>query len=85
MSVGDTSRSAGDYEWSELVIRIRPSRERLGVAVYSRRNRGTALVWERRLGSLNVAGPEPKPTSTVADCLRACSLALLHVADRLDG
>ena len=85
MSVGDKARSAGEHEWSEIILRIRPGHRRLGLAVYTRRNRGTALVWERRLGSLDVAGPEPGPTSSVADCLRACSLALLHVADRLDG
>lgn len=85
MSVGDTQRSAGDVEWREIIVRLRPEAERVGVAVYSRRNRGTALVWERRLGSLDVPRIRGTATDSVAGCLRAVCLALEHVADALDG
>lgn len=81
-SDGERSASAGDHEWREIVVRIAPVGDHATVSVHTRRRRGLAVVWERRLGSVGVLLSHATDT-TSRELLLACADQLRAIADRL--
>jgi len=81
MGVG-MSRSAGEDGFKEIHVRIYPFGERATVSVHTRKRRGTAVQWERHLGTVGVDLPPGTDTSGVAGVLRLAAQRLLEVAER---
>jgi hypothetical protein len=78
---GNMPRSAGDHTFREIHVRVYPYGERATVSVHTRKRRGTAVVWERHLGTVGIDLPPDTDTSGVAGVLRLAAAQLLRVAD----
>lgn len=79
---GNMPRSAGDQGFREIHVRVYPYGERATVSVHTRRRRGTAVEWERHLGTVGVDLPSGTDLSGVAGVLRLAAQQLLEVAAR---
>lgn len=76
--------SAGEHEWREIKVLIQPTTSGGATAVFIRRHRGGALVWDRRLGVFGLPAGAAAATETAAGVLRAAAAALEAAADRMD-
>lgn len=81
--VGDKPLSAGDHEWREILVRIRPDGPRLTYALHFRTHRGRDLVSDLRWGGAT-AHTSDRSAATVAGALRAVAYAAYELAARLD-
>lgn len=77
------SHSAGEHEWREVEVSLRPLGARLQISVRTRKHRGTDLIWDRRLGVHGVDIP-PGADTTLSGLLRLCVDALEQVANDAD-
>lgn len=80
--MNDEHPSAGDHDWREIVVRIYPHFRTVRSAVFLRKNRGTHLVWERRLQTGITDLPEDEEVANLATILQVVARQLDEVAER---
>lgn len=77
--------SAGDHEYRQIRVDIYPSATGGLTSVRLRRNRGADLLWDRRLGEINLPACADGAVATGASVMRAAAAALLAAAHKMDG
>lgn len=75
--------SAGDHQWTEILVRIYPRRDNATITVHHRCRRGADVEWDRRLGFANFSfDPLPSRDPNRIIVLNAAR-ALLELYDRM--
>lgn len=74
--------SAADHEWREIVVHIYPHGESARFVVLSRKNKGSDMIWQRNLCTVNVDVASDGEVRTLGQVLDVAAACLLEAAQR---